>query len=422
MKTNVLFFRILLCITIFFWQKIAFAQKNYVNGYIVTTQNDTIRGFINDKNWEKSPKEILFKKTLQDNEPVQYTPVSIHSFYVQSSNEYYISYIGKIDATPIKADKMIEVTEINHFLQKDFTIVDTAFLTVIIRGTASLYSYKDKQEKIHYFLQKDQKLPEELGYQKFLLDQDNGGKQIQVLQKYKGQLNVAFKDCEKATKAIKLAEYTKNSLTKIVNQYNTCFSTSNTQFIQKTEKTKTEIGIIAGGVQTLYIQSYPSYYKNGTTYLHYNKSYDPTVGISFNFVLPRNHKSWSAYTEILWRSYSITADYSTSNAFDRHLKVGYIKGSAMVRYTMATRTIKPFFNAGISYSFITNAEGNIISNNEKDADSFEKAIFGLQGGGGIQWNRWGCELRYEHTKGVFQGLYNSGSENSLYLIFRYALN
>ena len=42
-----------------------FSQQNFVPGYIIQQGGDTLKGFIDYRNWAKNPAKIKFKKTEQ---------------------------------------------------------------------------------------------------------------------------------------------------------------------------------------------------------------------------------------------------------------------------------------------------------------------------------------------------------------------
>jgi len=69
-----LFLILLLCNVQF-----AFGQENYTPGYIVKSNKDTLKGFIDYRNWGVNPKKISFKEN-QSAESSSYTPIDIAGF------------------------------------------------------------------------------------------------------------------------------------------------------------------------------------------------------------------------------------------------------------------------------------------------------------------------------------------------------
>ena len=64
---------------LFFVPLISIAQSNYKKSAMVDMNGDTIRGFINYKEWGQNPKEILFKNVLSD-QPQKFSANEIKYF------------------------------------------------------------------------------------------------------------------------------------------------------------------------------------------------------------------------------------------------------------------------------------------------------------------------------------------------------
>lgn len=380
------------------------AQKNYAEGYVLTVQGDTVKGFIDDKNWSKNPKAIRFKRDINSAQLVEYRPVQLQSFYIKPSNDYYISYIGKVDHSPIAIGKLIEVSADSDFLEKDHTMIDSVFVNVLSTGAVSLYFYKDRDLKDHFFFQKGKGPISELIFQKYVRRLDNGQEYTREVRQYRGQLKEIMNDCDKPDGTIAKATYTKQSLSGIVNDYNTCSSQSQSTYKKTTEKVRTTVGLLVGMSKTSFLHTI------GDKTIYYPDAYSPVAGLFFDFILPRNRSAWSVYSDVFWKAYNIKAPVTSSNIFERTLKVSQLKASILPRYTFPTRKIRPFINAGVSTSLFINAEGNILSNNYDDEKDFDTIAFGLQGGVGITYKKFAFEIRYENSKSVFSGLYASTSE------------
>jgi hypothetical protein len=115
----------------------SYCQKNYLAGYIIKTNGDTLHGFIDYRNWNENPNKIIFKKTLTDN-LIKYTPIDIKEFRVH--NETYESAIIKVEVSP---DKISELQTTDELVFK----TDTTFLQALIKGPKCLYYSLNPQEK-----------------------------------------------------------------------------------------------------------------------------------------------------------------------------------------------------------------------------------------------------------------------------------
>jgi hypothetical protein len=141
------------------------AQTNYHSGYIVKNNGDTVKGYIDYREWDRSPKSINFKTDANNKQTDKYYPASINGFVI-TGMEKYISYLGKISM-----DK-------NNFpdlpLDIDTSMVrDTVFLKVVYQGSSvSLLENKDNI-KLRLFIMEVNKMPMELIFHQYYGDSNN---------------------------------------------------------------------------------------------------------------------------------------------------------------------------------------------------------------------------------------------------------
>ena len=114
--------------------QISFSQTNFKPGYAISLKGDTIRGFIDYRNWERNPDKIIFKSNINDNQ-TQYSPVDIREFGVL--DEVYVSAI-------VKTDGSFNELKISSFNTEITNRVDTAFLQSMVKGKKGLYHYINK--------------------------------------------------------------------------------------------------------------------------------------------------------------------------------------------------------------------------------------------------------------------------------------
>ena len=113
----------------------ASAQENYIEGYIINMNNDTIFGYINYQNWEKDPNKVQFK-TAPDKEPVSYKPMEIKEF--KTGDEIYVSAV-------VKAEISSTDTRNLTYNPEAIIVTDTTFLQSLFRGDKNLFYSKKKQ-------------------------------------------------------------------------------------------------------------------------------------------------------------------------------------------------------------------------------------------------------------------------------------
>lgn len=185
------------------------AQKNFRPGNVVTLQNDTISGFIDYKEWQRSPTSILFKSSENNATLKEYTVNDLSSFTI-TGNEAYLRSPVKISLNP---------TRLADIGGRDTSWkIDTVFLKVIHSSKlVSLLSYTDKLKERFYILENGQKEPTELILREYLKD---GSVSLIDESTYKAQLESLL--YRKGTytaevgERIKEAAYDEDDLKKIV--------------------------------------------------------------------------------------------------------------------------------------------------------------------------------------------------------------
>src|ERR1700743_2234688 len=86
---------------------IIFAQSNYHEGYVLKNNGDTVKGYIDYREWMISPKSIDFKIKKEDKNRLQFDPATIRGFRINGM-ETYISYIGKISLNKTNLEDLPE--------------------------------------------------------------------------------------------------------------------------------------------------------------------------------------------------------------------------------------------------------------------------------------------------------------------------
>lgn len=151
MKT---FFKILLAVLLL--PVFAAAQSNYKAGYVVTVKGDTLRGFINYKGWDLTPRAISFKNSLKEN-AVKFSAHDIVYFSIGKVARYQ-RYIGLISMDNVSEDHMIEFRDTSYK-------ADTVFLEVLQKGkNIALYSYSDAIKSRFFVGENPDYAPVELVY------------------------------------------------------------------------------------------------------------------------------------------------------------------------------------------------------------------------------------------------------------------
>ena len=123
---------------------LSYAQSNYKPGYVVDLKNDTLKGFIDYREWNSDPDIIDFKTALTDKTSKKFRPTDISYFNITGLDAYQ-QYSGPIS---------MDVTEKDHLGYSRDTTYQTAtvFFRLLQKGNnLALYSYTDGL-KARYFI------------------------------------------------------------------------------------------------------------------------------------------------------------------------------------------------------------------------------------------------------------------------------
>lgn len=286
---------ILLC----FFTPSIYGQKTFKPGYLVGLQGDTLRGYIDDRDWRIAPKQITFRESRSGANAV-YTPLSISSFSVD--DRFYAGAVVQADRTPTA------VSELSYSPEYHF-VADTVFLEGIMVGEKSLFYYLDKDGLSHFYIRKDGDYALLL-FKKYLRDSpsQNINRAIVSDNTYISQLIEYLDGCPDFHDRITKTSYGFNSLVDLFKRYYDCRNLDVVHQSQK-EKIKAKFGLLAGVSNTKL--SFKSH-ANALDHLvrvNYPSSYSFTGGISMDLILPRNKGKWSINNDLLYSSYATSGNW-----------------------------------------------------------------------------------------------------------------
>jgi len=155
------------------------AQSNYKSGYVVDLKNDTLKGFIDYKEWEKNPKSFTFKSNLNQSQPQKFSIDNANAFAITGA-EYFQKFIFT---------KSMGATDLNKLSVHIDTsrALDTSFLRIATTGkNVSLYGFTDDNKTRFYTVShKDHQL-KELDYYIYYRASDNNT--FQTIYTFRSQL------------------------------------------------------------------------------------------------------------------------------------------------------------------------------------------------------------------------------------------
>ncbi|MEM9981403.1 MAG: hypothetical protein AAF734_02830 [Bacteroidota bacterium] len=382
----------------------AAGQKNFVGGYIISLEDDTLRGMIDFRNSEKNPSQVLFKQRGQIE---KYSPQEIRQFgvkgevYVSASIEKEISpdYLSELNALPdVKLEK------------------DTVFLQSIIEGDKSLYFFKSEKRKDNFYIEEDGTYT--LLLHKRYFKEINGKKIISHNRSYISQLSAYLQDCTQLNQSLSKTEYSLKSLRKLFEAYYEC-KDEKILFENNIEKIPPEFGMVAGVSLTNVSFSGDGGAFTTVVNADYPTSLNFMGGIYFNLIRTKNAGKWSLYNELSVVSYNFEGDYTDFDFTTRddiftftrtEINYTYLKLYTLLRFKYPINQFALYLNAGISNGYVIASRNYALEDRQfmtslvtTEGEGIEGARDYEQGlvvGLGGQFKKFTLEARYERSNGV----------------------
>ncbi|MBW8686605.1 PorT family protein [Chitinophaga rhizophila] len=380
----------------------AVAQRNYVPVTIVKAPNDSLKGFINFRDWYQAPKQIIFKESLSDTKEQHFGPGDISGFVIGEPEMEYVSRKVSIDVT--KED----LTGDQEAWQR--TIQDTlVFLRKIVGGTYNLYEYADMHSRMHFIYDGQQVPARELEVIKAYVKRPSGDG-IVTDARYKQQLEELFADNRSVVKKVSFSGYNDKSLTRLFVAYNSQKdpATVTVPDVKKRTRYPISFGLMAG-------MAFNSYTFDGIAFNEqkgrHKSNSTPIAGVWLDVPFGRIARNFSAVIEGFYKQSKTSFTNQPGDQFKYNFS--YIQFNTMFRYTYPTKSgISPYLNVGMG-------NGMVIKITENDyaywnrPNEWRTAIVGprkheqsLVAGVGVNIYRLAAEIRYNNGNGFSP--YSSG--------------
>ncbi len=401
-----------------------YCQTNLQPGSVITKSGDTLKGYIDYRNWENNPNEITFRVSATS-KPIQYSTGTISGFVV--NNEEYISASVKTEISPTQTDQL-------DFRPAIMTRNDTTFLQVMFRGSKNLFFYSDRIGKQHFYIGQYPDF-ELLVYKKYLKE---GARETVITENknFIGQLYLYLQDCKTIQSKMTITEYNKRSLESLFKTYYDCTEGERNYQYSK-EKIRLDFGAVAGvSVTKLKLTCSDDSFDhiaNGD----YEPSWNPSAGLFMDVVMARNQRKWSIYNELFYSSYMAnghTEDFFSDNnykIYNSSIGYSYLKLNNMLRFTFPVKKdIFIFINGGISNGYAI-SETNLtikevkfyddpVITEEPAMDETRKYELGFLAGLGAKYTKFSFETRYESGNGMSVYSTLKSKANRIYFLMGYS--
>lgn len=326
------------------------AQRNFIKGKLITADKDTLSGYIDYKEWVKSPLEIYFKREMSQPSFV-YSSTELRGFIIDFNQETYTSLSFSIEKLPRNGSKIVFQSLGAYFNRGKRFIQKNAFVRVLSAGKAMLYHFVDKDSEEHFLL-KQGNILEPLVYHII-----ETGSQTAKIKQYQLQLAETLSDaCKKLP--FQNTDYYAKDMKKLIDSYNDCFKIIVKPEYAHTNKGKWEYGVLAGAgysrIKHIISTSVPPNY----IYVKGNGNITPAGGIFLNYVFARSRGKFAIMNELhTYALKSTAADIESRFRYD----IRYVGLQNLFRYTFYLGKPSIYALAGISNSIIV-SDRSMIEN------------------------------------------------------------
>ena len=379
---------------------IGFAQTNFKPGYVVTLEQDTLRGTIDHRGDVRNSKLVVFRN--EKGEQQKYSPEEIKGYVVDGTA--FKSYTTTVDHVSLGTKEK------------------TYFLKVLESGRVDFLYLRDDQSSDRYFIVKDEGDLLELTNDYTIRLIDGKNKKLYD-RKYLATLRLNLTDCDEIDNLAIKAEFTEKALFELIHKYNNCFRTEESESSFKEAKLQVRIELYAGHSQSKVvatgIESRMLFHPvEGVT--------SPTFSTVFGFSSPKMNKAISL---------NVGFDYIRKGAIcenTRELDLHYLDFRLYPTYTWPKGSFRPMISGGFLFGKRLNSAETAVTyvrNGERKrfstVDPKAEMGYGIEVGADYYFRKTGnhsLNLRTGYTKAQMnfniedQAYYNQ----TLYLKLGYA--
>jgi hypothetical protein len=309
-------------------------QTNYLPGYIITNDNDTINGFIDYRGDIRNSKKCRFKID-ETATIIEYKPFEIRGFRF-IVGKFYVS-----KSMPIN------------------NLKDSIFAEYLVNGIVDLYYYRD-YDNDHYYIEKNNGETIELSNEEIKEYTEAGREYVRNSNKYIGLLKATFSDCLEIQPELNVAKLDHKSLINVTKKYHD-FVCKDQQCIIY-EKQLPVIKIRLAPVVSMNISDLTFSDNTFYSYFNFENSTSLSIGGILNASMPRLNEKISSQFEIsIGKNYFYSLfikQYDTyrTDYYDFHIRTTYLKGSGAIKYTYPKGKLRPVASLGGSLYYFINSK------------------------------------------------------------------
>lgn len=315
------------------WAIGAYAQAiEFMPGYFIDNQGKRIDCFIRNADKLISPLQVEYR--LSENSETKIAAIE-EVQYLEIANTDHV-----FERHTVNIDKSSEsLKELGSTRDPEF-LRETLFLRVLLKGKASLYSYKERHAAEKFFIKTEGSPVEQLVYKKYYIDNST----VSENNAFKQQLWVALPCPDFTLDTFEKISYKEAVLRKVFIKYNECASSAYVNYALQKEKGKLSFSLRTGvSIATLEFNNQGTYNTITSTS---SMGLAPLLGLDMAYTFPTNRKKWALFSQPTVQHYQDDVDVK---AFGRDVVFG-------VKYTYITLPI------GVRHSFYLNNDSKLYMN------------------------------------------------------------
>ena len=254
-----------------------YAQGNYVPGYVITNQQDTLVGWINLRTDKNNQKQCEFKPDLKSATQI-YLPGDVAGYRFTDVGKYYVSREIQLNGTSRKV-----------------------FLEFLVKGLMNLYYYTDDVD--YYFFENEDGKMEVVSQKPEKIE--NGI--VYEDTRYMGQIRHLFRDYPPIAQEADKLKFDQKSMIEVVKDYHKEACTTGESCIVFQNEHPNDTGVKAKfsvytGLQlsnyVFYSVSSFFYYGGYKHFTQTGSNISPVLGAQINLMNPRWSKSFSIQFDV----------------------------------------------------------------------------------------------------------------------------
>jgi len=300
------------------------AQRDFRRGYIITSQQDTVYGWIDYRGDIRNAKICSFKKT-ENEQATDYSPSDIAAYRFADSKYYVSRNIGSDDAP------------------------HQVFLEYLVNGMAKLYYFRDDGSNDRYFIENNGHFIELKADEKEV--EIDGIAQKTTVKTYVGVLKATFNVWEMNNEIDKV-KLEHSSLINIAKDYHHYVCTDGSECIVY-EKKKPLMAVRIGPALGADLSMLKARVNDGEKYT-FDPSTNLTVGVNLNFWMPRLNEKIFLQMQVMYTKYYFFLAYENPPTYtDIHIRGNALQIGLAVKYEYPKKgKWRPTLAAGAAVNYV----------------------------------------------------------------------